>query len=150
MWILAVELPSAPALFLAAGWPCLARSLFLVAVQALWIAALPLPLERFPLPAAGSPLAVGLPSKGWWYPRQWCHSSRRRQCPPWGRWHPSWPQCWCPPGGGVAPPGEVISLCVAVVPLEVVALLAVVASLRTAAMELLLVGAEAPVPAISA
>ena len=61
-WILAVGLPSAPALPLVVGWPRLVGSLLLVAVQALWMAALPPLVERFPLPAAGSPLAVGLPS----------------------------------------------------------------------------------------
>ena len=56
-----VGLPSALALPLAVGWPRVAGSLLLAAVQAPWIAALPLLVERFPLPAAGSPLAVGLP-----------------------------------------------------------------------------------------
>ena len=62
VWILAVGLPSAPALPLVVGWPRLAGSLLLVAGQALWMAALPPLVERFPLPAAGFPLAVGLPS----------------------------------------------------------------------------------------
>ena len=62
VWILAVGLPLAPALPLAVGWPRFLRWLLLVAVQALWMAALPPLVERFPLPAAGSPLAVGLPS----------------------------------------------------------------------------------------
>ena len=62
VWILAVGLPLATVLPLAVGRPRLAESLLLVAVQALWMAALPPLVERFPLPAAGSPLAVGLPS----------------------------------------------------------------------------------------
>ena len=40
----------------------MAGSLLLVAVQALWMAALPPLVERFPLPAVRLPLAVGLPS----------------------------------------------------------------------------------------
>ena len=40
----------------------MAGSLLLVAVQALWMAALPPLVERFPLPAAEFPWAVGLPS----------------------------------------------------------------------------------------
>ena len=56
-----VGLPSALALPLAVGGPLAAGSLLLVAVQALWMAALPLLVEQFPLPAAGSSLAVGLP-----------------------------------------------------------------------------------------
>ena len=47
---------------LAAEWPRLAGLPLLVAVQALGLAALPPLVERFPLPAAGFPLAVGLPS----------------------------------------------------------------------------------------
>ena len=52
----------APALPLVVGWPRLAGSLLSVAVQAPWMAALPPLVERFPLPAAGFPLAVGLPA----------------------------------------------------------------------------------------
>ena len=40
----------------------MAGSLLLVVGQALWMAALPPLVERFPLPAAGFPLAVGLPA----------------------------------------------------------------------------------------
>ena len=62
VWILAVGLPSALVLPLVVGWPWFAGWLLLVAVQALGMAALPPLVERFPLPAAGFPLAVGLPS----------------------------------------------------------------------------------------
>ena len=61
VWILVVGLPSALAMPLMVGWPRVAGLLLLVAVQALWMAALPLLVEWFPLPEAGSSLAVGLP-----------------------------------------------------------------------------------------
>ena len=56
-----VGLPSALVLPLAVGWPRVEGSLLLAAVQALWMAAWPLLVEQFPLPAGGSSLAVGLP-----------------------------------------------------------------------------------------